>query len=104
MKKNLLSAVFLITILCVNNFSFAQSTHSSVVVTPITADYDAATPTVTFKVSWPNDRDDNHRAKVWLLVDYRRIKDNAYVPGWLRAGINVPAASAITATAGTVSI
>jgi uncharacterized protein (TIGR02145 family) len=75
---------------------------SSVNVRPITADYAAATPTVTFEVSWPDDRNNNQRSKVWLLVDYRRIKDNAYAPGWSRAEITVPA-EAITTTAGTVS-
>ena len=82
--------------------AFAQS--SSVVVTPITADYTAAPPTVTFKVSWPaGTRDADHRSKVWLLVDYRRIKNNAYSGNWLRAGIS--AAHTPTATAGsTVSL
>jgi uncharacterized protein (TIGR02145 family) len=81
----------------------ASAQSSSVVVTPITADYAAAPPTVTFEVTWPDDRDDDHRSKVWVFVDYRRIKDNAYAPGWSRADITVPAAS-ITATAGTVSL
>jgi uncharacterized protein (TIGR02145 family) len=93
-----LTAVFLLGTVC-----FAQtSSLSSVNVRPITADYAAATPTVTFEVTWPDDRDDNHRSKVWVFVDYRRIKDNAYVDGWLRADITVPASS-ITATVGTPS-
>jgi hypothetical protein len=56
---------------------------------------------VTFEVSWPaNTRDADHRSKVWVFVDYRRVRDNAYVD-WLRAGI----AGTPTATAGgTVSL
>ena len=91
----------IIAVFLLGTAGFAQ-TLSSVRVQPITADYDAATPTVTFEVTWPDDRNDNRRSKVWLLVDYRRIQNNAYVDGWLRAGITVPA-EAITATAGTVS-
>jgi hypothetical protein len=83
---------------------FAQTpSNSSVVVTPITANYTATPPTVTFEVSWPGgSRSTTHRSKVWVLVDYRRIKDNAYVDGWLRAGITVPASS-ITTTAGSTA-
>jgi hypothetical protein len=73
---------------------------SSVNVRPISADYTAAPPTVTFEVSWPgNTRDADHRSKVWVLVDYRRIKDNAYTGDWSRAGIST--ASTPTATAGS---
>ena len=69
-------------------FSAFAQTSSKVLVKPITADYAAATPTVTFKVSWPaGTRDADHHSKVWLLIDYKRIKDNAYADGWLRAGI-----------------
>ena len=75
---------------------FAQT---SVTVTPITANYSSTPPTVKFKVSWSS-RDANHRSKVWLLVDYKRIKGNAYTGDWLRAGIDVLP----TANAGTVSL
>ena len=80
---------------------FAQS---SVSIVPITANYSATPPTVTFEVSWPGgSRDADHHSKIWLLVDYRRIKDNAYTGGWLRAGIS--SAHTPTATAGsTVSL
>jgi hypothetical protein len=78
--------------------SFAQS---SVTVNPVTADYSANPPTVTFKVSWPaGTRDADHRSKVWLLVDYRRIQNNAYTGSWLRAGIST--AQTPTANAGSV--
>ena len=77
--------------------------QSSVSVVPITANYSANPPTVTFEVSWPaNTRDANHRSKVWVLVDYRRIQNNAYVGGWLRAGIST--AHTPTANAGAVSL
>ena len=83
------------------NYSFAQT--SSVVVTSITANYSASPPTVTFKVSWPaGSRNANERSKVWLLVDYRRIQNNAYTGGWLRAGID--AAHTPTTNSGTVSL
>jgi uncharacterized protein (TIGR02145 family) len=79
----------------------AAQTVSSVVVTPITARYNASPPTVTFKVSWPaGTRDADHRSKVWLLVDYRRIQNNAYTGSWLRAGIST--AQTPTANAGSV--
>jgi uncharacterized protein (TIGR02145 family) len=100
MKKLLsIAAVCLLGQVC-----FAQTTStSSVVVTPITADYTAAPPTVTFKVFWPDgSRDATHSSKVWVLVDYRRIQNSIYVGNWLRADITV-AAEAITATTGTVS-
>ena len=90
MKKKLFAILFLFPLWGLGGLAaFAQtSSSSSVVVTPITADYTATPPTVTFKVSWPADtRDLNHRSKIWLLVDYRRIKNNAYDGGWLRAGI-----------------
>ena len=73
--------------------------QTSVTVTPIIADYAAAPPTVKFKVSWSS-RDANHRAKVWLFVDYRRVQGNAYTGDWLRAGIDVLP----TATDGVVSL
>jgi hypothetical protein len=99
MRKNLLIIVFSFLLLAANGL-FAQT--SSVVVTPLTADYNATPPTVTFKVTWPADRDADHRSKVWVLVDYRRIQNNAYVGDWLRAGIST--AQTPTATAGTVSL
>ena len=104
MKKNLFIAVSLLSFLWAGNYSFAQ-TYSSVVVTPVTADYSATPPTVTFEVSWPaGSRDATHRSKVWLLVDYKRIQNNAYTGDWLRAGI-MTGASSPTATAGsTVSL
>ena len=79
---------------------FAQS---SVSIVPITANYAATPPTVTFEVSWPGgSRDADHHSKVWLLVDYRRIQDNAYTGGWLRAGIS--SAHTPTTNSGAVSL
>ena len=102
MKKNLFIAVSLLFFLWAGNYSFAQSS-SSVTVTPITANYSATPPTVTFEVSWPaGSRNADHRAKVWVLVDYRRIQNNAYVGGWLRAGIS--SAHTPTTNSGTVSL
>ena len=100
MKKKLFVILFIFLLWGI--MGFAQS--SSVTVTPITANYTSSPPTVTFKVSWPaGTRDANHRSKVWLLVDYKRIKDNAYTGGWLRAGIS--SAHTPTTTAGsTVSL
>ena len=100
MKNNLFIAVSLLFFLWTGNYSFAQ-TYSSVVVTPVTANYSATPPTITFKVSWPaGSRDADHHSKIWLLVDYRRYQNNAYSGGWLRAGID-----ALPATnAGTVSL
>ncbi|MDR3350574.1 MAG: hypothetical protein LBN98_02855 [Prevotellaceae bacterium] len=83
---------------------FAANAQSSVAVTPVSATYTAAPPTGTFEVAWPaGSRNANERAKVWLMVDYRRVQNNAYSGGWLRAGAPATAA-AITATAGTVSV
>ena len=109
MKKKLFIILFLFPLWGLGGLlggfaSFAQ-TSSSVVVTPITANYAVNPPTVTFEVSWPaNSRNANHRAKVWVFVDYKRIQNNAYTGGWLRAGI-MTGASSPTATAGsTVSL
>ena len=102
MKKNLFAILFLFPLWGLGGL-FAQT--SSVVVTPITANYSATPPTVTFEVSWPaGTRNADHRSKVWLLVDYKRIQNNAYTGDWLRAGI-MTGASSPTATAGsTVSL
>ncbi|MDR3351374.1 MAG: hypothetical protein LBN98_07040, partial [Prevotellaceae bacterium] len=92
MKKHLL---FIATL-----FPFwAANAQTSVSVTPVSANYTAATPTVTFEVKWPaGSRNANERAKVWLFVDYRRVQHNAYAGGWLRAGITDPP---VLCTAGT---
>ena len=83
MKKKLCNIVFFLLLLGTGGFA-----QSSVAVTPITANYAATPPTVTFEVSWPaGSRSATHLSKVWVLVDYRRIQNNAYVGGWLRAGI-----------------
>ena len=96
-----------ITAVCLlGTAGFAQtSSNSSVVVRPITANYTATPPTVTFEVAWPagSRNSTTHRSKVWVLVDYRRIKNNEYAGSWSRADITVPK-SAITTTAGTVSL
>ncbi|MDR2358429.1 MAG: hypothetical protein LBD87_01335, partial [Prevotellaceae bacterium] len=100
MKKIILFTVSLFPLwglggLCV---SFAQS---SVTLTPVTANYAAMPPTVTFEVAWKaGSRNADNRSKVWLFVDYRRVSNNAYTGDRLRAGIASPA---VTATAGTVS-
>jgi hypothetical protein len=79
--------------------AFAQT---SVNVRPITVNYSAAPPTVTFEVSWAaGTRDANHRSKVWMVVDYRRVQNFVYIGDWLRAGVT--GTPAVTASAGTVS-
>ncbi|MDR3351088.1 MAG: hypothetical protein LBN98_05550, partial [Prevotellaceae bacterium] len=99
MKKHLLFiATFIATL-----FPFwAANAQTSVSVTPVSANYTAATPTVTFEVKWPaGSRNANERAKVWLFVDYRRVQNNAYAGGWLRAGITDPP---VLCTAGTPTL
>ena len=97
------SAFILLCCLLGTTGLFAQ-TYSSVNIRYITANYAASPPTVTFEVSWPaGSRNADERSKIWLLVDYQRIQNNAYTGGWLRAGIPTTA-SAITATAGAVSV
>jgi hypothetical protein len=57
---------------------------------------------VTFQVSWKNGSRNTttERSKVWIFVEYRRIQNDVYVGGWLRA--DIPAGASITAYAGTV--
>jgi uncharacterized protein (TIGR02145 family) len=57
-------------------------------VVPITANYVASPPTVTFQLSWPaGTRDADNRPDVWIFVEYKKVKDNAYSGSWTRAGI-----------------
>jgi hypothetical protein len=94
----------IITVFLLGTVCFAQTpSNSSVVVTPITANYNATPPTVTFEVSWSTgSRDVDHRSKVWILVDYRRIQNNAYTGGWSRAEINT--LPVVNAGPGTVTL
>jgi hypothetical protein len=67
---------------------FAFAAPISVSVVPITANYAANPPTVTFQLSWPaGTRDAANRDKVWVFVEYKKVKDNAYSGSWTRAEI-----------------
>ncbi|MDR3133402.1 MAG: hypothetical protein LBU42_05195, partial [Prevotellaceae bacterium] len=84
MKKYFLLALFL-PLLGAGGVS-AQA--SKVKIESVGANYAAATPTVTFSVSWPaGSRNANEQSKLWVWVDYRPMKNNAAAGSWQRAGI-----------------
>jgi hypothetical protein len=81
--------------------SLAASAQPFTIVKLISADHEVSPPVVKFKVSWADgSRNEQHRTKVWLFVDYRRMKDDVYEADMLHADI----AEKPTTTSGTVTL
>jgi hypothetical protein len=79
---------FLISLLPLWGFGGLFAAPISVSVVPITANYAANPPTITFQLSWPaGSRNSDNRPDVWVFVEYKKVLDNAYSGSWTRAGI-----------------
>jgi PKD repeat protein len=81
----------------------ASPASRAVSIKTISANYSAATPTVTFELSWAaGTRDCRHHSSVWVFVDYRPAS-GATAGSWTRAqvkGMPVTTGGSITKVAG----
>ncbi|MDR3132910.1 MAG: hypothetical protein LBU42_02675, partial [Prevotellaceae bacterium] len=80
---------FLLALLCsLWGAGGVSAQASKVKIESVGANYAAATPTVTFSVSWQaGSRNATEQSKLWVWIDYRPIKNNAATSSWQRAKI-----------------